>query len=71
MFDPMGMAKDSKRLDDLKLRELKNGRLAMFAFAGFIFQYIATGKGPYQNYIDHVAAPWQVNFATNGVSLPF
>ena len=70
-FDPLGFSKNPKRLEELKLKEIKNGRLAMFSFAGYMLQYVATGKGPYQNLVDHVGAPWQVNFATNGVSLPF
>lgn len=70
-FDPFNFGKDPEKLKELKLKELKNGRLAMFSFVGYVLQYIATGKGPYQNWLDHVAAPWQANFATNGVSLPF
>ena len=70
-FDPFGFGKDPQKLKELKLKELKNGRLAMFSFAGYMLQYIATGKGPYQNLIDHVGSPWQINFATNGISLPF
>ena len=29
------------------------------------------GKGPIDNLFDHIASPGQVNFATNGISLPF
>ena len=52
------------------LQEIKNGRLAMVAFAGFVSQYIATGKGPIQCLTDHLANPWANNFTTNGVSIP-
>jgi hypothetical protein len=52
-------------------QELKNGRLAMVAFLGFVAQHAATGKAPLAALGDHIAAPWAANFATNGVSLPF
>ena len=32
---------------------------------------LLAGKGPIDNLFDHIANPGQVNFATNGVSLPF
>lgn len=38
---------------------------------GYWSQYFATGKGPVQNLTDHLADPYHVTFATNGVSLPF
>lgn len=41
-FDPLGWSKGN--LEDLKVKELKNGRLAMLAFLGFIAQYGATGQ---------------------------
>ena len=40
-FDPLGWSKGN--LEDLKVKELKNGRLAMLAFLGFVAQYGATG----------------------------
>lgn len=53
------------------VQEIKNGRLAMLAFLGFVSQYAATGKGPIDNLSAHLADPGHVNFITNGVSLPF
>lgn len=41
-FDPLGMGKGD--VEALKLKELKNGRLAMIASIGFIVQTLVTGK---------------------------
>lgn len=42
-FDPMGMAK-SGMSEDIQLKELKNGRLAMLAIGGMIHHNIVTGE---------------------------
>nr|6ZZX_8 Chain 8, Chlorophyll a-b binding protein, chloroplastic [Chlorella ohadii]6ZZY_8 Chain 8, Chlorophyll a-b binding protein, chloroplastic [Chlorella ohadii] len=70
-FNPFGLGNSSKEaMDDLKWREIRNGRLAMVAFLGFLSQHAATGKGPLDNLADHLADPWGANFCSNGVSIP-
>lgn len=56
VFDPFGFAKGD--LDELKKKEIKNGRLAMLAFLGFIVQAQVLGKGPVACLKDHLENPW-------------
>eukprot|EP00232_Nephroselmis_pyriformis_P003419 CAMPEP_0182913016 /NCGR_PEP_ID=MMETSP0034_2-20130328/37817_1 /TAXON_ID=156128 /ORGANISM="Nephroselmis pyriformis, Strain CCMP717" /LENGTH=265 /DNA_ID=CAMNT_0025049715 /DNA_START=21 /DNA_END=818 /DNA_ORIENTATION=+ len=63
IFDPFNFAKGD--MAELQTKELKNGRLAMVAFAGFIIQAQATGEGPVDNLLAHIADPFHNNFATN------
>merc|ERR1719199_2201414 len=47
-FDPLGFGTDPAKLADLQMKELANGRLAMFAFGGFVTQAVLTGNSfPY------------------------
>ena len=43
-FDPLGFMKSDEKT--WKLKEIKNGRLAMLAIGGIVHHYFITGKGP-------------------------
>merc|ERR1719229_773042 len=43
-FDPLGFSSDPAKLKTLQMKELANGRLAMFAFSGFVTQAVLTGN---------------------------
>jgi len=70
-FDPFKMSQDKKFFETAKVKEIANGRLAMISFAGYIGQTAATGKGPVENWIDHLADPFHTCVSSNPVAVPF
>ncbi|KAK1287409.1 hypothetical protein QJS10_CPB19g01750 [Acorus calamus] len=58
LLNPLGLARDVDSARDWKLKEIKNGRLAMVAMLGFFVQANITHTGPVENLIAHVSDPW-------------
>lgn len=67
-FDVLGLA-DKLDLDDMKTKEIANGRVAMLATIGCFSQH-AIGGTPISNLVDHLKDPGHANIVGNG-ALPF
>lgn len=63
IFDPFGFSKGDMKT--MQTKEIKNGRLAMVAFAGFTIQAQALGEGPVESLKQHLSNPGGSNILTN------
>ena len=65
LFDPFNFAKEPAAFEVNKVKEIKNGRLAMLACLGFATQAFVTGQGPVANLLTHISDPGHQNFFTH------
>ena len=63
-LDFFNVAATPEDLAILKVKEIKNGRLAMIAMLGVFVQGATTAEGPAANWGKHVADPFGYNFVT-------
>ena len=61
VFDFAGWSKGGKgsSFEELKLKEIKNGRLAMLSILGFFGQQAVTGMDPIDAWKAHLASPYE------------
>mmetsp|Transcript_25794 Transcript_25794/g.55262 ORF Transcript_25794/g.55262 Transcript_25794/m.55262 type:complete len:314 (+) Transcript_25794:198-1139(+) len=55
-------------LDEMKIREIKHGRMAMLAMFGYGAQAVLVGGGPIENLMAHISDPAHINMAGNLIS---
>lgn len=49
-FDPLGLKPEGEAFDEMRTKELQNGRLAMLGVAGLVAQELVNGKGIIENF---------------------
>lgn len=64
-FDPFNFATDPAKAEELKVKEIKNGRLAMVAWVGFFAQGALTKQGPITNFFEFLEDPARNNLVSN------
>ena len=65
LFNPIDLARDIGKSQLLKLKEIKNGRLAMGAMVGIMAQAFVTHTGPIDSLVTHLSNPWHNTIVQN------
>jgi len=64
-FNLLNLGNTPESMLKYKRSEIENGRLAMLAMFGYGAQAVLTGKGPFENLLDHLADPVSNNIIAN------
>ena len=69
LFDQLNLSRDPIAFQELKVKEIKNGRLPVNVWLGFYVQAALTGKVPLENLFDHIAGLFHNNLISTLGSL--